>query len=79
MAIADQFDHEPDAGFVRSYDARAARRQFQVSVVLVVVLLVATLAVAFLVRNGRPSSAAERVAIGSTKSVFAETLLDAGN
>ncbi len=38
MSIADHFDHAPDAGFVRSYDLRSARRQFQVSLILIVIL-----------------------------------------
>ena len=38
MSIADHFDHTPDAGFVRSYDLRSARRQFQVSLTLIVIL-----------------------------------------
>jgi hypothetical protein len=33
MSIADHFDHTPDAGFIRTYDAQTARRQFQVSAV----------------------------------------------
>jgi hypothetical protein len=30
MAIAGNFDDKSDAGFVRAYDARPARRQFQI-------------------------------------------------
>ena len=41
MSIADHFEHKADAGFIRAYDARAARRQFRVSVILVVVLALA--------------------------------------
>ncbi len=38
MSIADNFDHDSDASLVRAYDARAARRQFQGSIVLVLAL-----------------------------------------
>lgn len=62
MSIADHFDHAPDAGFVRSYDSHAARRQFQISLVLVLILSVAAFALGLLVRfddpagNGAPSA-----------------------
>ncbi len=50
MSIADHFDQIPDAGFIRTYDAQTARRQFQVSVVLIVVLALAAFALGMLVR-----------------------------
>jgi hypothetical protein len=50
MSIADHFDHTPDAGFIRTYDAQTARRQFQVSVVLILVLAIAAFALGMLVR-----------------------------
>jgi hypothetical protein len=62
MSIADNFDHDSDAIFVRAYDARAARRQFQVSIVLVLVLALAAVALGMLtqlappIANGRSSS-----------------------
>ena len=43
MSIANNFDRSPDAGFTRSFDAELARRQFQLSLVLVLILAVATL------------------------------------
>jgi hypothetical protein len=46
MTIADNFGPKSDAGFVRAYDARAARRQFQVSLALVLVLGLAAIALA---------------------------------
>jgi hypothetical protein len=55
MSIADHFDHAPDAGFVRSYDLRSARRQFQVSLILIVVLTVSAFALGFLVRFDPPT------------------------
>ncbi len=54
MSIADHFDHAPDAGFVRSYDSQAARRQFQVSLVLILILSVAAFALGLLVRFDDP-------------------------
>ncbi len=58
MSIADHFYHAPDAGFVRAYDPRAARRQFQVSLALIVILALAAFALGMLVRFDGPSSAA---------------------
>lgn len=52
MSIADHFDCVPDAGFVRSYDSRAARRQFQISVALIVVLSLAAFTLGFVLRFG---------------------------
>jgi hypothetical protein len=56
MSVADHFDHTPDAGFVRSYDTHAARRQFQVSLVLILVLVFAAFALGLLVRFDAGSS-----------------------
>lgn len=57
MSIADHFYHTPDAGFVRTYDSQAARRQFQVSVALILVLALAAFALGLLVRFDEPASA----------------------
>ncbi len=56
MSIADHFDHAPDAGFVRSYDSQAARRQFQISLALILILAVAAFALGLLVRFDEPNS-----------------------
>ncbi len=56
MSVADHFDHTPDAGFVRAYDLHAARRQFQVSVVLILVLTLAAFALGLLVRFDGPTN-----------------------
>ncbi len=55
MSIADRFDPLPDAGFVRFYDARTARRQFQVSLALVVILAMAAFALGVLLRFDPPA------------------------
>ena len=57
MSIADHFYHAPDAGFVRTYDTQSARRQFQVSVVLILILAMAAFALGLLVRFDGPGSA----------------------
>ncbi len=54
MSIADRFDPTPDAGFVRFYDPRTARRQFQVSLALVVILATAAFALGFLLPFDEP-------------------------
>jgi hypothetical protein len=56
MSIADHFYHAPDAGFVRTYDSQAARRQFQISVALIVILAVAAFALGLLVRFDAPGA-----------------------
>jgi hypothetical protein len=52
MAITDHFHRAPDSGFVRSYDTQAARRQFQVSLVLILILALAAFTFGLLVRFG---------------------------
>lgn len=56
MSIADHFYHAPDAGFVRAYNSRAARRQFQVSLALILILAFAAFALGMLVRFDDPSA-----------------------
>ena len=56
MSIADHFDHTPDAGLVRNYDTGSARRQFNVSLMLVVVIAVAASALGFLVNFDQPTT-----------------------
>lgn len=55
MSIADHFDHAPDAGFVRDYDSNSARRQFNVSLILIVVIALAASALGLLIRFDGPS------------------------
>ncbi|MEA2834507.1 MAG: hypothetical protein QOG66_2709 [Methylobacteriaceae bacterium] len=57
MSIANNFDRSPDAGFTRSFDAESARRQFQLSLVLVLILAVATLMLGVMIRFDTPISA----------------------
>lgn len=57
MSIADHFHHAPDAGFVRNFDGDAARRQFRVSMVLVVVIAAAAAALGAVVRFDGPAGA----------------------
>ncbi len=56
MSIADHFERAPDAGFIRTYDSGAARRQFQVSLLLIVVIALAATALGFLVRFDAPTA-----------------------
>jgi hypothetical protein len=55
MSITDHFRRTPDAGLVRSYDPRAARRQFQVSLVLIMILTLAAFTLGLLLRFDAPS------------------------
>ncbi len=54
MSIADHFADERDAGFVRGYDSRAAQRQFQISVALIVVLSLAAFTLGLVLRFDGP-------------------------
>lgn len=56
MYIADRFDDARDLAFVRSYDSRTARRQFQVSVALIVVLFAAAFSLGVMLDLGQWSS-----------------------
>ncbi len=55
MSIANHFDPAPDIGFVRFCDQRAARRQFQISLALIVILTFAAFMLGFLIQFGEPS------------------------
>ncbi len=59
MSIADHFEHAPDAGFVRTYDSGSARRQFNVSLTLIVVISLAAAALGFLVNFDQPVTASD--------------------
>ncbi|HEY8032465.1 MAG TPA: hypothetical protein VIF02_08835 [Methylocella sp.] len=76
MSIADNFDHKSDAGFVRAYDARAARRQFQVSSMLVLVLLLSAIALGILAQLGPQTVTGRSAAVKTGGHHIAETLLD---
>ena len=76
MSIADNFDHKSDAGFVRAYDARAARRQFQVSSILVLVLALSAMALGILTLLAPPVATGRSVAVKPVIPHIAETLLD---
>jgi hypothetical protein len=76
MAIADNFDHKSGAGFVRAYDARTARRQFQVSIMLVLVLALAAGALEMLTQLAPPIAIGRTSALNASSPHIAETLLD---
>jgi hypothetical protein len=57
MSVASNFDRSPDAGFTRSFDAESARRQLQLSLVLVAILAVATFMLGIMIRFDTPTSA----------------------
>jgi hypothetical protein len=57
MSITNNFDRLPDAGFTRSFDVQSARRQFQLSLVLVLILAVATFMLGLMIRFDTPISA----------------------
>ncbi len=76
MSIADNFDHTCDAGFVRAYDARSARRQFQVSSMLVIVLALAAIALGILTLLSPPITTGRSSATRPGSPHIAQMLLD---
>ncbi len=56
MSIADHFEQAPDARFIRDFDSNVARRQFNISLTLIVVIALAATSLAFLVRFDGPNS-----------------------
>jgi hypothetical protein len=61
MAAQAPFDRNPGAGFVRAYDAQAARRQFQVSFTLVLLLAFAAAVLGCLTQLGQPALPARSI------------------
>jgi len=59
MALTDQFNRKGDKGFVRSYDANSARRQFEISLMLVFILTVSVLALGMMMQFDAASNAAQ--------------------
>lgn len=74
MSITDHSDHKADAGFVRAYDARSARRQFRVSLILIVVLALAAGALGVLVQFDRPTTVEKSTNIKTGQLGFPKTL-----
>jgi hypothetical protein len=73
MSIANHFDHRRDAGFVRSYDLRSARRQFQVSLILILIMASAAIALGLLTRLDLHSSLGRHAVLRSAVPGGAET------
>ena len=71
MSIADHFEQAPDARFIRAYDGSVARRQFNLSLTLIVVIALAATALAFLVRFDNPGSHEPAVAAMSAPPAYA--------
>ena len=56
MSIADHFEQAPDSRFIRDYDSNVARRQFNLSLTLIVVIALAAASLAALVRFDSPGA-----------------------
>ncbi|MDE2577473.1 MAG: hypothetical protein KGL46_01585 [Hyphomicrobiales bacterium] len=54
MALIDHFDNVPEAGFSLRVNPAEARRQFNISLVLIASLAVAAFAIGFLLRFDAP-------------------------
>jgi hypothetical protein len=68
MSIADRFSRVENAGFVRSYDPRIARWQFQISLALIAILTVAAFVLGFSFQGG--DSTKHRPPVTSTHSLL---------
>jgi len=77
ISIQHQFDRAPANGFVRAYDFRAARRQFKISVALIVILAMAAFAFGFSARpdlpagHASPASAPHKIYFAGTNALVA--------
>lgn len=71
ISIHHQFDRVPESGLVRAYDFRAARRQFKISVALIVVLTMAAFAFGFTARPDMPAEHTPPASSGPQKTFFA--------
>ena len=58
MSIADHFEQAPDARFIRDFDSNVARRQFNLSLTLIIVIALAATSLAVLVRFDGPGARA---------------------
>ena len=74
MSVADHFDPRPDAGFVRHYALETARRQFKVSLCLIIIMAGAVTVIC-LVANFDPPKR-QPMALRDGGQRIAETLLD---
>lgn len=63
MAMSDQFDEGYDAGFTRSWDPASARRQFQMSLILVGALACSAIVLASTLRFDPPMQEGRSMAI----------------
>ena len=68
MPAADRFDECPNAGFVHAYDARAAKRQLQISIALVFVLAFAAAVIGFLAQLDFPAGRSLGYKYGSSEA-----------
>lgn len=55
MSLVDKFEHQPETAFTRSFDRDSARRQFRVSVFLVVAMASAAFLLGFALPISSPS------------------------
>lgn len=63
MAMTEQFENGFDAGFTRSWDPASARRQFQMSLILVAALLCSAVVLASTLRVAPPMQEGRSMAI----------------
>lgn len=71
ISIHHQFDRAPESGLVRAYDFRAARRQFKISVALIVILTMAAFAFGFTARPDMSPGQTPPASYGPQKTYFA--------
>lgn len=62
MSLVDKFEHQPEAAFVRGFDRESARRQFRVSLFLVVAMASAAFFLGFALPISSPGQIGTPVA-----------------
>lgn len=72
ISIISQFDQTPDRGFVRAYDSHVARRQFRISVALILILTMAAFTFGFMARPNDAPSIPNTQTPSVHKSLFAQ-------
>ncbi len=75
MSIADHFEQAPDARYIRDYDVGAARRQFNLSVLLVAAFALVAMTLGTVLRFDAPTAQASAPsAIASAPPAYAGKL-----
>lgn len=59
MSLVDKYDNTSDSGYVRRFDRESARRQFRVSLLLIIAMALSAFVLGFAMPVGGPITASE--------------------